>query len=82
MSGTRAVSDQNALRLLSEGDVEILGLLPRASNYTFLARVQGSDEKTLAVYKPQAGEMPLWDFAEGTLCKREVAAFEVARALG
>ena len=74
--------DQEVLRLLLEGDVEILGLLPRASNYTFLAKVEGSGEKTLAVYKPQAGEMPLWDFFEGTLCKREVAAFEVAMALG
>jgi hypothetical protein len=82
VTGTRAASHHSVLRLLSEGDVEILGLLPRASNYTFLAKVEGADEKALAVYKPQAGEIPLWDFSEGTLCKREVAAFEVARALG
>jgi hypothetical protein len=62
--------------------MEILGLLPRASNYTFLAKVEGPEEKMLAVYKPQAGEIPLWDFFEGTLCRREVAAFEVARAIG
>jgi hypothetical protein len=77
-----AASDQDVLRLLAEGAVEVLGLLPRASNYTFLAKVESPHEQALAVYKPQAGEIPLWDFFEGTLCKREVAAFEVSRALG
>jgi uncharacterized repeat protein (TIGR03843 family) len=70
------------LRLLSDGDLEILGLLPRSSNYTFLAKVTRDDEETIGVYKPRAGETPLWDFPEGTLCGREVAAFVVARALG
>ena len=72
----------NAARLLAEGDLEILGLLPRASNYTFLAKVTGDGAETLAVYKPRAGEAPLWDFPEGTLCQREVAAYLVAEALG
>jgi uncharacterized repeat protein (TIGR03843 family) len=67
---------------LAEGKLEIVGLLPHSSNYTFLARVRGADGETLAVYKPRRGEMPLWDFPEGTLCKREVAAYEVARAIG
>src|SRR5207248_2305096 len=35
-----------------------------------------------AVYKPRDGEAPLWDFPDGTLCKREVAAYVVAQALG
>ena len=70
------------LRLLERGEMELLGLLPRSSNYTFLARVTDGDEQTLAVYKPQRGEAPLWDFPEGTLCRREVAAYLVADALG
>jgi uncharacterized repeat protein (TIGR03843 family) len=74
--------DERLLRLLSDGDLEILGLLPRSSNYTFLGKVSRDDEETLGVYKPRAGETPLWDFPEGTLCGREVAAFVVARALG
>jgi uncharacterized repeat protein (TIGR03843 family) len=74
--------DARLLRLLSDGDLEILGLLPRSSNYTFLGKVTRDDEETLGVYKPRAGETPLWDFPEGTLCGREVAAFVVARALG
>jgi hypothetical protein len=36
----------------------------------------------LAIYKPQRGERPLWDFPRGTLCSREVAACVVSDALG
>jgi uncharacterized repeat protein (TIGR03843 family) len=79
----RAVShDEGLERLLAEGDMEILGLLPRASNYTFLVRVCMGEEETHAVYKPRDGEAPLWDFPDGTLCRREVAAYVVAKALG
>ena len=56
--------------------------MPRASNYTFLVEVTGGGETTLAVYKPRDGETPLWDFPDGTLCRREVAAFALARRLG
>jgi uncharacterized repeat protein (TIGR03843 family) len=34
------------------------------------------------VYKPVAGERPLWDFPMGTLAGREVAAYVVSRAAG
>jgi uncharacterized repeat protein (TIGR03843 family) len=64
-----------------KGELEILGLMPAASNYTFLARVKG-DAETLVVYKPRRGETPLWDFEQGTLCQREVAAHLVAQAAG
>lgn len=74
--------EEEALRLLESGGLEIVGLLPGASNYTFLARVCGKGEEALAVYKPRAGEAPLWDFPHGTLCRREVAAYLVALALG
>jgi uncharacterized repeat protein (TIGR03843 family) len=66
---------------LTDGDLEVLGVLPNASNATFLARTSGP-EGVLAVYKPRAGERTLWDFPEGTLCQREVAAYRVARQLG
>jgi hypothetical protein len=70
------------LTLLGQGELELLGLLPDSSNYTFLTLVSDGDLETLAVYKPQRGERPLWDFAEGTLCLREVAAFLVSQMLG
>ena len=74
--------DAEALALLERGTLEVLGLLPRASNFTFLARVRVDQEQMLAVYKPRSGEAPLWDFEEGTLAAREVAAYVVANALG
>ncbi|CAN5746516.1 SCO1664 family protein [soil metagenome] len=70
-------------RAIEEGPLELLGLLPNSSNYTFLARASSGDgEAILAVYKPHRGEMPLWDFAEGSLGRREVAAYLVSVALG
>jgi hypothetical protein len=76
------LEDDPAAAALERGELQILGLLPRSSNYTFLARIVGEGEETLAVYKPRAGETPLWDFPDGTLGLREVAAYRVARALG
>ena len=34
------------------------------------------------VYKPVAGERPLWDFPDGTLAGREVAAYTLSHAAG
>ena len=68
--------------LLQEGDLRLVGLLPGASNYTFLAEVTGEDRAVPVVYKPRGGETPLWDFPDGTLCNREVAASMLADALG
>jgi len=69
------------LTLLSEGQVEVEGRLPWSSNGTFLVRVclQGAEDR--AVYKPEAGERPLWDFPHG-LHRRELAAYVLSEALG
>jgi hypothetical protein len=76
-----ALAEQDALPLLERTRLEILGLLPRSSNYTFLARATDAED-VLVVYKPRAGEAPLWDFPDGTLCQREVAAYLVSKAIG
>jgi hypothetical protein len=76
------ISVADALRILGEGRLELLGLMPEASNYTFLVEARTDDGPALAIYKPRRGEAPLWDFAEGTLCNREVAAYRLASALG
>lgn len=81
-AGPRPLQDADVVRLLESGEVEPLGVLPRASNYTFLARVREGDDELLAVYKPRSGEAPLWDFPDGTLCRREVAAYALSTALG
>jgi uncharacterized repeat protein (TIGR03843 family) len=73
---------ERALQLLSEGEIELQGQIPWSSNYSFLANVQDEELTCLAVYKPQRGERPLWDFPDGTLCLREYAAFVVSQALG
>jgi Phosphatidylinositol 3- and 4-kinase len=70
------------LDLLAEGELRVAGLLPRASNYTFLAQVVADGTSIPVVYKPREGEMPLWDFPSGTLCLREVAAYGMASELG
>jgi hypothetical protein len=76
------MNQENALDLLRRGRVEVLGVLPYASNYTFLARVCAGSDEALAVYKPRRGERPLWDFPERSLARREVCAYLVSEAGG
>ncbi|GAA1072412.1 SCO1664 family protein [Nocardiopsis composta] len=71
-----------ALELLSTGRLEVVGRLTDASNATFYATVEAGGAEAACVYKPVAGERPLWDFPDGTLAGREVAAFAVSEALG
>ena len=78
MSGSDAAL---ILELLRGGEIEVEGLVPWGSNYTFLAHVEHDKGRIDAIYKPSKGERPLWDFARGTLCRRERAAFVVSRAL-
>lgn len=68
--------------LALQGEVTAIDLLPWGSNYTFLAQIEGPAGQTLAIYKPQRGEAPLWDFPEGTLYLREYAAYLVSESLG
>jgi uncharacterized repeat protein (TIGR03843 family) len=69
------------LELLARGEITVKGRLPWASNATFLVEVTRGRATTLAVYKPQRGERPLWDFPRG-LHRREVAAYHLSEALG
>jgi len=74
---------EEALRALPV--IELKGLFRRSSNYTFLAELcddTSTGKPLLAVYKPAQGESPLWDFPSGTLYRREVAAYRLARHLG
>ena len=73
---------REAEEVITSGELEVVGLLPRASNSTFLARACAGDREAMAVYKPVSGETPLWDFPDGSLAAREAAAYLVARSLG
>ncbi len=55
--------------------------MPWSSNATFLAELALEGATTLAVYKPERGERPLWDFPRG-LYKRELAAWHLSEAFG
>ncbi|MDI2035613.1 SCO1664 family protein [Paenarthrobacter nitroguajacolicus] len=63
---------------LATAELSLTGRIRTASNATFLGSIAGVP----VVYKPIAGEAPLWDFPDGTLAHREVAAYLVSQALG
>jgi uncharacterized repeat protein (TIGR03843 family) len=77
MPGGRTETDT---RLLN-ASLRLVGRLPWSSNATFIVALESDDGESLAVYKPSAGERPLWDFPAGTLHRRELAAYVVSRAL-
>lgn len=67
--------------LLREGEIELVGRMPWASNATFLVGLTLGEGSCQAIYKPLRGERPLWDFPPG-LHKREVAAYLLSEAMG
>lgn len=71
-----------ALRLLAAGTMTVQGRLVAASNATFLGTVARDGASVTCVYKPVRGERPLDDFPDGTLWKRERAAYLVSEATG
>jgi hypothetical protein len=75
-------SDDEAARLLREGEIDLEGRLLDASNVTLVGSVRLGELAGECVYKPVAGERPLWDFPDGTLAGREVAAHLVSEATG
>lgn len=61
----------------------IEGRLVDASNATLFGSIALSPNESLSiVYKPVAGERPLWDFPHGTLASREVAAYRISELSG
>lgn len=76
-----ALTEAQVVEVLGQGKVEERGLLPYSSNTSFLVFVRKGAITLPAVYKPQRGENPLWDFEWGTLCRRETAAYVISRAL-
>jgi len=61
--------------LFLNGDLEIIGRLVDASNASLLCKLPGDIQ---VIYKPIAGERPLWDFPDGNLASREVAAYYIS----
>ena len=68
--------------LLQRGELTVIGRIRSASNATFLCEAHLGERQAHCVYKPIAGEAPLWDFPDGTLAGRELSAYLVSDALG
>ncbi len=78
-----AVSIERAEALIKSGRIDYLhGATLWGSNYSALVIVSDDKLQATAVYKPQRGERPLWDFPDGTLCYRETLAYSVSKTLG
>ena len=76
------MAEGDALELLAHAELSIEGQLVDASNATLYVRAEHEGVVAAAVYKPVSGERPLWDFPDGTLAEREVAAYTVSAASG
>lgn len=68
--------------VVRHGDLDVLGRMAWSSNATLLVNATLDGVEVRAIYKPIEGERPLWDFPDGTLAGREVAAFELSDLLG
>ena len=75
------VTDDN-LMILTHGELHVTGRLVDASNATLYATATFEDRELVCIYKPIAGERPLWDFSDGCLAHREYAAYLVSDYLG
>ncbi|MCC6176468.1 MAG: SCO1664 family protein [Chloroflexi bacterium] len=83
-NGQRAsVARQELHGLMERAEVVAIESIPWSSNYTFATRLETDGVPPfLAVYKPRRGEIPLWDFPDGTLYRRERAAYLACVAIG
>ncbi|MGH3630117.1 MAG: SCO1664 family protein [Sciscionella sp.] len=68
-------TDPDALDFLRRGHIEVQGRMVDASNATLFCAITTDGVQAECVYKPVRGERPLWDFPDGTLAGREVAAY-------
>lgn len=76
------MSEIQHAQLLHEGDLVVTGRLVDASNATLFGRIENQGNEIPVIYKPVAGERPLWDFATGSLARRERAAFLISEVGG
>jgi hypothetical protein len=74
--------DDEARTLLLDGQIDLEGRMLDASNVTLVGAIRTATLAAECVYKPVAGERPLWDFPDGTLAGREVSAYLVSEATG
>jgi len=78
----QAGDDTTVATILEHGSLELVGRLAGASNASFLATATLDGLELACIYKPIAGERPLWDFPDGNLAGREYAARLISQAAG
>ena len=66
------------LEHLEYGELQVTGRLVDASNATLYASCTYAEKSIPVIYKPVAGERPLWDFPDGNLAQREFAAYRIS----
>jgi hypothetical protein len=70
------------LAILRDGALRVTGRLVDASNATLYATSALNENEMICIYKPIAGERPLWDFSDGSLAYREYAAYLISDRIG
>ena len=80
VQGQMVIVDKTAL--LQSGEITNMRRIANASNASIFCKVSSDNQSCFAIYKPIAGERPLWDFTTGNLASREYATFLIDRALG
>jgi uncharacterized repeat protein (TIGR03843 family) len=81
-AGAGSPAPADLLDVLCRGELVVRGRLVDASNATLYAAATLDGVEVRCVYKPVAGERPLWDFPARTLARREVAAYLLSAATG
>jgi uncharacterized repeat protein (TIGR03843 family) len=81
-SGLTMTPTDDEREVLRDGELTVLGRIRSASNATFLCESTLDERSVHCVYKPISGEQPLWDFPDGTLAGRELAAYVISTQLG
>ncbi len=76
------IPKEDVIEVLTHGKLELKAQFVLGSNYSFLAALEHKGRKLKAVYKPQKGGMPLYDFTAESLAAREAAAYILSEALG
>ncbi|SEG55127.1 conserved hypothetical protein [Actinacidiphila yanglinensis] len=81
-TGTQPAADPRDIEALLHGELTVRGQIRDASNAVLYCESTHQGRTVTCVYKPVRGERPLWDFPDGTLAEREVAAYLVSEATG
>ena len=76
------MATDDKLKILRDGTLNVTGRLVDASNATLYATSSLNNEELICIYKPIAGERPLWDFSDGSLAYREYAAYLLSSTAG